>query len=195
MNIRFKRLSSITVAIIFLMSCVSCAAGKQVPAKSANDVQRPIVEDKEKYVVKFKSGEKYKVRGEDLIVRPDQVGIRFDDEEDFKFYSRDQVEEVTSKGKSRWLMGAGIGAAVGGGLGALGGAFGECTDGSGRFSDCDGMRVPAIFLFGGLGAAVGFGVGAAIGAAIKKDKKVIIAPQVNHHDGNTSAGVGISGRF
>jgi hypothetical protein len=195
MKTRFKKIASITVAIAFLMSCVSCAAGKQMPVKSANDVERPVVEDKEKYVIRFKGGEKYKVRGEDLIVRGDQVGIRFDDEEDFRFYPRNQIEEVATKRKSRWLLGAAIGAPVGAGLGVGMALTGKCSGDEGSSSDCDGMRNVAILLFGGLGAMAGFGIGAAIGAAIKKEKKVIIAPQVNHHNGNTTAGLGISGRF
>lgn len=198
----FKKTTALIVVAAFSTSLIACAGGRGGSVKTAANQQ--IIKSDKKYDVRFASGQEYRVKGCDLDVTEDKVGVRFGEGERFRYYSRNQIEEISRRKYSGAAMGIGaaVGAVVGGGLGAglyyavgskpTAADYPQCDDAG----DCAGMAYLGNGIaLGFIGALVGAGAGVGIGAAISKKKQIIVAPHVNHHDGNTSAGVGISGSF
>lgn len=197
------RIVSIIVLIAFSMMTVACAGKKA--AVIARDPSMPTVqlEENKKYLVRFTTGQTYKIKGSDIVVSGNQVGIRFESTGEMNFYPSEQIEEISTKigGMPAAAIGAIAGGAAGGGLGLLIGLAGKCTNGDGIDDDCDGMRTVALTIFTPIMAASGAGLGALIGfivdRASRKKSPVNVSPQVYGNEGMkiTGGGLGISGRF
>ncbi|MFH1447168.1 MAG: hypothetical protein ABIG43_07170 [Chloroflexota bacterium] len=181
---------------------MACAGVKAAPDTAVNAVRTNLQDKyKHKYTVTFANGDKYSFSDQEIDVQANSIGIRFDNEERYRYYSPDKFQQIKIRRKTHWLTGAGIGAGVGGVAGGVGMYFGgKCTGGSESDSDCDGLRTMGTVLMSIVGVAVGFGIGAGIGAAIPKSKNkvnVTASPTVYHDDKNhiSGGGIGISGSF
>ena len=157
------------------------------------------------YRVTFATGEEYVLDDEDVVVQGNTLGIRFKDDEDFRYYTPDQIAKVQRHIKRRTGTGALIGLGAGGAAGALIGMglyppWRNC-DNAGDPGDCKGFKTAFPLLGGVFGAAVGAGIGAGIGAAMKRKKKsnvmMTVTPQVYGDKGVkiTGGGLGIRGSF
>ena len=106
MSIASKKIIAISVVLtlVFFSACSQC---KDIPLRSAADVRGMMVDPEKVYEVKFTSGEKYSVRGNDLQARNDMIGIRFDPRDDYRFYSYEQFESICVREK-----GGGVGTAL-----------------------------------------------------------------------------------
>jgi len=190
------RIVSIIVLIAFSMMIFGCG-GKARPRTAGRGTG---VEDNRNYHVEFENGQHYKVKGSDLDVRGNQVGIRLENTSEYRYYDRSQIKEITTRDKKKWpiAVGAVTGAVVLGGLGA-GLWYGLHEPDPSAHRDCDdaGDCAGMAHFAGGIGigiagVAVGAGIGAVIGNALRKKHNILVAPQVYKNGGG---GVGVSGRF
>lgn len=194
------------ILLIALTANFTACAGQQVPIHTAADTMRTNSQDEYRYsyAVTFKSGEKFYLDDEDVQVRNNLIGIRFEGREDYRFYSPNQFQEIRAKKKRYTWTGAGIGAGAGAALG-VGMSFiaypptKDC-DRAGDPGDCRMLKVVFPLGFGFLGAAAGFGIGAAIGYQIPKKKKqntVVMTPNIYGNDemNITGGGLAIGGKF
>lgn len=196
------------ISIILIISCslmtVACA-GVQVPVRAASDLRnvKPDNQYAYSYKITFVSGESHTVDDEDLNVANGTIGIRFSDDQNFRYYAPDQIQRIERKIKRRTGMGAliglGAGAAVGTTLGFLG-ARGGCENADDQ-GDCEVMG-KILGVIGGVGiAALGTIIGAVVGANIEQKKKkkidVTVSPQLYGDKGVkiTGGGLGVSGSF
>lgn len=191
--------------VITLMSSAACG-GVRVPIRSAAGLSSVKPDDafERAYRVTFASGESINVKDEDLIVYQTGIGVRFEGEKQFRFYSSEHIREVKRRVKRRVGMGAliglGAGAAVGVG-GAIAASKSSCA-GADDVGDCKLMRNAGAVIIGVAAPLFGTILGLAIGGAIRKKKKqqkvsVSVAPQLYGRDGVNveGAGLGISGTF
>lgn len=200
-----KKYISIILIVSFSVMTVACA-GVQVPIKTASDLRnvKPNDDYMRAYQIKFVSGEAYTVDDEDVDVRSGAIGIRFDDDQDFRYYAPDQIQSIERKIKTRTGMGAliglGAGTAVGVTLGVIG-AKGVGCEKQGDPGDCRGISVIVGIATGVGSVLLGTGIGAAVGAGIKRKKKtdvkVVVSPQFYGRDGVkiNGGGLGIIGSF
>lgn len=194
----------LSIIIVIAISVMTVACGKKA-AVIARDPSTPTVQlqEDEKYLVQFTNGQTFKVKGSDIVMRGDRVGIRFEPEGEMNFYRREQIEEVSTKvgGMSSAAIGAIAGGTAGAGLGLIVSLAGKCSGDEGSSDDCDGMRTVGLTVATPIMAAGGAGLGALIGwivdRATKKKSPVNVAPQVYGNEGMkvTGGGLGISGRF
>jgi hypothetical protein len=197
------RYIALTLAVA-VTAMTSACAGTQIPLNSAADTIRVNKRDQYKrgYTVKFKEGETYSMSSEDITAKGDLIGIRYGDEGDYRYYSVDQIREITAKRKTYWAAGGGIGAGVGLAASLAGTMLGgkNCQD-AGDPGDCE-----AIHGIVSIGAAIfsvgaGFGIGAAIGSAIPRKKKRAVTVNVSPKVYGTEkfkvngGGIGVSGSF
>lgn len=197
------RFMALALSIAVVASTSACA-GQQIPMHTAADAIRINKQDpyKRGYKVTFKEGETYAVESDDITAKGDLIGVRMNEESDYRYYSVDQIREISAKRKSHWAIGGGIGAGVG--LAAsLASAFlskPNCEN-AGDASDCRGMHKAASIIAVPVLTGAGFGIGAAIGSAVKRKKKrtttINIAPKV-YGTGQfkvNGGGIGVSGSF
>ena len=121
------RIVSLIVLVVFSTMTVACAGKQAIVLSHAEPVQTVQVEENKKYLVRFTTGQTYKVKGLDMVMRGDLVGIRFEEKGDLNFYSREQIEEIAEwgGGMSPVAIGAIAGGATGAGLGIIGSAVGS----------------------------------------------------------------------
>jgi len=200
-----KKLIATTLLIALTANFIACA-GTQIPVNTAADAMKTYSQDKYQYsyIVSFKSGEKYYLDEEDIQVRNNLIGVRFDGDDDYRFYSLDRLQEIRAKKKRHTWMGAGIGAGAGAALGiglslAVYPPTKDC-DRAGDPGDCSTFKVLFPLMFGFLGAGAGLGIGAGIGYGIPKKKKqttLSIAPNIYGDEkmNVTGGGIGVCGNF
>ena len=197
------RIISIIVMVAFSAMTIACAGKRGVVLTHDQRVLEVQVNEDAEYLVHFTTGQTYKVKGSDIVMRRDLVGIRFEEQGEVNFYKREQIKEIYERGGG--MPAAGIGAIAGGatgaGLGLLIGLAGKCTNGDGIDDDCDGMRLMALTIATPIMAAGGAGLGALIGyivdRASEKKSRVNVSPQVygNEKMKITGGGLGVSGSF
>lgn len=196
------RIISTIVVVAFSAMTVACAGKQGVVLTHDQHVQEVQVNPDEKYVVHFTTGQTYKVKGSDIVMRRDLVGIRFEEQGDVNFYTREQIKEIREKGggMSPVAIGAIAGGAAGTGLGIIGSLAGSCSGDEGG-DDCDGLRMMALTIVTPILAVGGAGLGALIGLIVdlasRKKSRVNVSPQVygNEKMKITGGGVGVSGSF
>jgi hypothetical protein len=205
MKKRMKWLASVVVLMTF--ACTSCA-GVQVPVKTASDVKnvKPNDQYKYSYKVTFVNGETYTVDDEDLDSANGAIGIRFGNEQEFRYYAPDQITSIKRKVQRRAGMGALIGLGAGAAAG-VGGAFAiaktSCRDSSDPdHGECSFFRDITAVGVGFVGPILGTAIGAIVGASIKQKKKTSnvkfnVSPKVYTTEKMKvqGAGLGISGSF
>lgn len=191
-GLAMKHVARIMAVVVFFTSTTAWAQ---------DAAQQDCINYQCKYIVTFDDGNTFKLDEEDIDIRSNTVGIRYKGENEFKYYSRDQITSVTSKTKSNWKIGMGIGAGVGAVVvgGALGGwgASINCDRQDTDFGGLCGTKTGLLFGLGGAaaGALIGLGVGAGIGSAIPKKKKVSMQPTVYVNPQSGSSGLGLRGQF
>jgi len=201
-----KKIISIILVASFSFMTVACA-GVKVPVKTASDLRnvKPNDQYMRSYRVTFVTGQKYVLDDEDVIVQGNTLGLRLKDDEEFRYYTPDQIAEVKRHIKRRTGTGALIGLGAGGAGGALIGMglnppWKSCENARDP-GDCRTYKTAFPLLGGIFGALVGAGVGAGIGAATKRKKKgnvtMTVTPQVYGGKGVkiNGGGLGIRGSF
>ncbi len=202
MNRVYNKFLSALLVIALIANSAACATQGAAHVQSTNDVHTAEVELNRTYIVEFVNGTKSKIKGADLIVQDNRVGIRMEGAADYRYYAQNQIASIAEQNGSQWKRGMAIGAGAGAvAVGAAGAAFGGLAGCGAQDTDfpsgvCGGSSAMRFGLVGaGVGAVVGMGVGAAIGAAIPKKQQIMIAPQVSVREGQTTTGIGISGKF
>lgn len=209
MKIGMKMISALLVVV--MLGCAACG-GVKVPIRSAADLKqvKPDDEYDRAYRVTFSNGQSVKLKDEDIVVYRNMVGVRLEGEKQFRYYSPQQISEISRREKRH----AGMGALIGLGAGAAAGAgvgFAVVNSSCSDAEDSAECRNLSTIIGVGIGvstAIIGTAVGAAIGAAIRKKKKVenpekrqrvsvSVSPQLYGSKGLKveGAGLGISGRF
>ncbi len=204
MKITSLKVLSLTLAVTFVATQMMCIAGAHAQDRGMSEVYTSTIDPKREYVVEFVEGRTFNVKGSDIELRGELVGIRFQGEDQYKYYSRQQIAEISNKKFSRGAMAIGgvVGAVVGGGLASglflalhdVGPGDPSCTSDPG---DCAGMaHIGGGIGLGIVGALVGGGAGVGIGAAVSSKKTLIVSPQVSL-DGNrgTYGGVSVGMKF
>jgi len=195
---------SVMLVLTVAATQVMFVAGAHAQDQKDNVVYTSTIDQKRDYVVEFENGQTYKLKGSEIELRGDLVGIRFKGEDQYKYYSRLQIAQISNNKFSRGAMAIGgvVGAVVGGGLASglflalheTGPGDPSCTSDPG---DCAAMaHIGGGVGLGIVGALVGAGAGVGIGAALSSKKTVIVTPQVSL-DGNrgTYGGVNVGMRF
>ncbi len=117
-------------ATILLISCfmtnISCTSWHDLPAQSAENQTGTPFDAQKKYEIVFTNGATITAKGNNLLMQGGAVGVRANDQSDFVYYARDQIQGIRvrqfSGGKTAGLVGgilAGIGAIIGGSIAAI----------------------------------------------------------------------------
>ncbi len=208
MKIFHKKSLSIALVITIVAGSSACATQGTTQVQSSRDEYAATIEPERTYVVEFARGEKKKVKGADLTVRENLVGIRAEGEAEPCWYTRDQISSLVQLNGSHIVRGMAIGAGVGavatGAVGAVWGATMECAfvamdeSPNAPSGSCGGETAMKAGLIGaGIGAVAGMGIGAIIGSVIpKKSKQILVTPQVSSGgDRGTYGGVNVGMKF
>lgn len=198
-----KRMAGLVALMTF--ACTSCA-GVKVPIKTASDLRSVKSNDQyeHSYKVTFTSGESYTVDDDDLDSANGTIGIRFGNEQDFRYYAPDQIVSIERKVQRRTGMGAliGLGAGAAAGVGGAVAIVKTGCDGSSDPGECSFYQHITALGVGFAGPILGTAIGAIVGASSKKKKKtsrvkVNVSPKIytTQKVKIHGAGVGISGSF
>lgn len=191
--------------IMAVVISLSACAGEKIPLHTAVDTLRSTTGGnlQHSYTVTFNDGNTYYLDDDDIDVRGDTIGIRFEGQEGYRYYRPDQFREIRYKTEKHTWLGGGIGAAAGAALGVGIGLIIQppnknCSN-AGDPDDCETFKTLVPLALSVLGTTVGFGTGAGIGSGIPKKKKINInvSPKVYGIENQTvnGGGVSISGRF
>lgn len=100
----------------FTISTVGCTTCRQVPITTAQDVQTITFEPEKSYEIEFTTGQRYNVKGNNLALQDNLIGIRFQEEESFHYYQREQFNSICAEEKSKGKTTAAIIGGIAGGL-------------------------------------------------------------------------------
>lgn len=115
----YSRIAAVLTLICFIGSMAACTTCKQRYAvKTAGDLHDISLDPEKKYDVVFDSGNKYRIKGNQLQVMGDTLGIKYSPNEEFHYYRYSQLNEVCERGISGGKT-AGLVAGIVGGIGAL----------------------------------------------------------------------------
>ena len=196
-----KTVISLILVVSFSVMTIACS-GVKVPVRTASDLRNVNPNDQymRSYRVKFATGAEYVLDDEDIVVQGNTIGLRFNDDEDFRYYTANQIVEIQQNIKRRTGTGALIGAGAGAAVGVLATIPFITCDGKGDPGDCTTFKETFPIVFGIGGALLGAGIGALAGGAYKRKKKkvdVTVSPQVYGSEGFkiSGGGLGIRGSF
>lgn len=110
----FRTIATITT-VLFGLTTYSCTTCKPIPLETAADVQSLKFSPEKKYNVLFPTGPQYRLSGDRLTTQNDLIGVRFDGDEGFRYYQREQFTKICAEefNKRKTVLAAVLGGAGG----------------------------------------------------------------------------------
>lgn len=108
----------IAVALIICLTAglIGCTTCRTVDIENADSSQYSPFDPEKKYQVRFSGGQVFRVSGEDLELRGETIGVKFNGESNFRYYRKDQINEICqqqhSTGKTIGLVAGVVGGAA-----------------------------------------------------------------------------------
>jgi hypothetical protein len=116
MNTLLRSISALLIAAL-ITATVGCTTCRPLSVESIANEPTTLFDPRKTYQVEFESGQVYSLKGDRFTVRGGFIGIQFDGESTYRYYSNQQItrlcREDISKGKTA--------AAIAGGAAALAG--------------------------------------------------------------------------
>ncbi len=107
----------VAFAMSIVVFSISCTTFKPLPMQSLNDVnQRPHIDPTKNYEVEFNNGQRFELKGDNIQLNKDMIGLRLQDMYNYNYYEPDRFKKISieqfSWGKTA-LAAGGIVAVVG----------------------------------------------------------------------------------
>jgi len=113
----FVRCAAVLTLTCFIGSTAACTTCRKLPIQTAADYQSIQIDPEKKYQIEFTDGQRWNTKGDRLIISNDLIGIKYEGEQDYRYYRLTQLKSICAEQFSAGLT-AGI---VAGSLVLLGG--------------------------------------------------------------------------
>lgn len=105
-----RRTMALFVLITMATTSIGCVTRVPVSVQNAKAVGESPFDAQREYEITFADGYRFRTRGENLMMRDNLIGIRFEKGETYKFYSSDQIQQIVEE---KFSIGKTVGLAAG----------------------------------------------------------------------------------